>query len=95
MVVAVAVVVEIPTYLENVTIVTLECAQVIYDEGISSFDSLIEFDNEDMKTLSSTILRSGGMIANPDAVVQEQPAEIHNSGIVIYMIAEKCLVLIS
>ena len=42
-------------------------ALTIINQGLDEFDSLVEFTEADMKTLCTTIRRTGGMIINPGA----------------------------
>ena len=57
----------IRTYFRDVINVSAETAWTIINQGLDDFDSLVEFNEADMKTLCMTIHHPGGMINNPRA----------------------------
>ena len=81
------------TYLRDVVNVSSETAWTIIDKGLDKFDSLVEFTKADIKTLCTTICCPGGMVLNPRANIVDQPPIICDSGHLIYMVAEKRLLM--
>ena len=81
------------TYFWFVINVSAETSRTIIDQGLDEFDSLVEFTEADMKTLCTTIRRPGGMIINPRANISDQPPTICDPDHLIYMVAEKRLLM--
>ena len=81
------------TYFRDVINVSAETAQTIIDQGLDDFDSLVEFTEADMKTLCTTIRRPGGIILNPRANIADQPPTIRDPGHLIFMVAEKRILM--
>ena len=71
------------TYFQDVVNVSAETSRIIVDQGLDDFSTLVDFSEADMKTLCATVRRPGGTIANPQAHVENQPAEIRDPGHVV------------
>ena len=67
--------------------------RTIIDQGIDDFNYLVEFTKAYMKTLCTTIHRPGGMIVNLRANIADQPPTIRDPSHLIYMVAEKELLM--
>ena len=81
------------TYSQEVTNVSAETAQIIIDQGLDDFDSLVEFTKADMKTLCTTIRRPRRMINNPRENIDEQPTTILDPCYIISMVSKKSLLM--
>ena len=80
-------------YFQVVINVSSETAWTIIDQGLDEFDSLVEFTEEDMKTLCTTIRLPGRIMINPRANIADQPPTIREPGHLISMVAEKQLLM--
>ena len=82
------------TYLRDVIGVTdpRERREAIQSEGLETLNDFLEFDKDGIKTLCSSVRKPGGMIANPNAAVEGQPAQIPNPGFNIPAICEKRMI---
>ena len=81
------------TYFWDVINVSAEIARTIIDQELDDFDPLVEFTEAGMKTLCTTIRRSGGMIINTRANIADQPTTICDTSHLILMVAKKCLLM--
>ena len=79
----------IRTYFRDVINVSAETAWTIINQGLDDFDSLVEFNEADIKTLCMTIHHPGGMINNPRANLADRPPITRDPGHLILMVAEK------
>ena len=82
-------------YLENIVSVFTQTARVITDQGLDDFDTLTNFNEENMRTLYVTICHPRGLVPSPRAVDPGQPADICDPGHFISMLAKKCMILMS
>ena len=81
------------TYFRVVINFSSETARTIIDQVLDDFDYLVESTGVDMKTLCTTINRPGGMIINPRENIADKPPTIRDPGHLIYMVAEKRLLM--
>ena len=81
------------TYFWVVINVSSETSRTIIYQGLVDLDSLVEFTKAYMKTLCTTIRRPGGMIINLRANIADQPPTIRDPSHLIYMVAEKRLIM--
>ena len=81
------------TYLETVVNVSAATARLITDQDMDDFNELDGFSEDDMRSLCTTIRRTGCSIPNLRVVVRGQPLIIRYPGNVLSMVAEKRLIL--
>ena len=81
------------TYFADIVSVSAENARTIVDQGLDNFTTLSDFTEDDMKTLSTTVCRPGGIIVNPRAALADQPPTIRDPGHLISVVTEKQLIM--
>ena len=77
------------TYFRDVIDVTSETVWTIIDQGLNEFNSLVEYNKVDMKTLCTTIRCQSGMIINPRANFAAQPPTLRDPSHFISMVSKK------